>query len=189
VVLPDAIALTRGSRVVELEEGGAHVASITQLLRLLQRERVRETDREAQSPVAASGSSSDRGRDRGSDRGSDRGRQSQPQEERSSRRASSRDSIGSLASQSQSASSMSGGWPAWVLDSEREIERDRDSERVAAVQAAHAEREAVKARQARLREAVVQGERRAVTAALRHHPDDVRAPYAIYAMLVRRVYM
>ena len=98
-------------------------------------------------------------------------RQPHPHEERSSRRASSRASFGSLASQSSSASS--GGWPAWVLDAERDTDRGRDSDRVAATQAVHTDREVVKARQARLREAVVQGDRRAVTAALRHHPDDV----------------
>ena len=71
-----------------------------------------------------------------------------------------------------------GGWPSWVLEVSESPSAEqlspREAERLEVAQTAHEERIIVHARQATLREAVLQGQLRRVKAALRDHPDDVR---------------
>ena len=71
-----------------------------------------------------------------------------------------------------------GGWPSWVLEVSESPSAEqlspREAERLEVAQTAHEQRIIVHARQATLREAVLQGQLRRVKAALRDHPEDVR---------------
>lgn len=180
IVMPDQIVQTRGTRVVELEQAGVHVASIEQLLKLLKHpagyKRVQDPQpsESKNSPTRISRSASQTSELKGN---SSRRTHSGALDTDASRASVAQSGPVASPSPTQSSWSIPGGWPAWVLDVSERSSIDELSphaaERLEAVQAAHKEKSIANARQRQLREAVVEGELRAVKAALRDHPDDV----------------
>jgi hypothetical protein len=182
VVLPTEAVHTRGTRVVALEEAGVHVASIEQLLQLLKHPAVyTRTEEPPPSPSESKRSISPARTSTSASQAfgwhSSRRTHSGASDADASRASAAQLVPQASPSPTQSSSSIAGGWPAWVLDASDSPSVDALSpgaaERMEAVQAAHREKAAVSARQTRLREAVVQGQVRAVKTALRDHPDDV----------------
>jgi hypothetical protein len=193
IVLPDEAVDRRGARVIELEEAGVHVASIEQLLKLLKhpagytrteepppsppKPRAKRTGSSSTAAQSGSGLKRTPSRSRSSAASND---DASPTSRASGSPGSPAPRAGSPASQTQSPSSMSGGggWPSWVLEVSESPSAEqlspREAERLEVAQTAHEERIVVHARQATLRDAVLQGQLRRVKAALRDHPEDVR---------------
>ena len=206
VVLPDAVVATRGTRIIELEEQGVHVASQRQLVQLLQhKDGLQRKQAPAPAPASLRRSRSITGSPRaagGLARSKSSALGTSPLARTRSVAAGRADVAPSsapagLTRRSRTVSAMPGirlgggltagtstaepgGWPNWVVEAAQTTPRGQltpeEAEKRESLRQANEAKEAARGRQKVLREAVVGGERRRTAELLRAHPEDVEAP-------------